>query len=107
IQLNTGSDPANTFSWSGPDGFTGNTPVVSVTLPGTYIVTVTGENGCSTLDTAIVTLDSVMPTVAVTGGELTCEVSSVEVTSTASAGVTYSWSGPGGFAATTQNIMAT
>jgi len=107
IQLATGSDPANTFSWSGPNGFTGNTPSVTVAESGTYIVTVTGASGCSVSDTAIVTRDSDVPTVAVNGGELTCDVTSLELTATASAGVTYSWSGPGSFTATTPTATAT
>ncbi|MBX2952377.1 MAG: gliding motility-associated C-terminal domain-containing protein [Leadbetterella sp.] len=106
-QLTATSDPANTFSWTGPDGFTGNTAVVTVNKPGEYIVTVTGVNGCITKDTATVTQDAQLPTITVNDGELNCEKKSVEIKATASAGVTYSWAGPGGFTATTETITAT
>ncbi|MCD8540404.1 MAG: hypothetical protein LRY55_12035, partial [Leadbetterella sp.] len=107
IQLSTGSDPANTFSWTGPGGFTGDTPSVTVTEPGEYSVTVTGADGCTTTKTATVTRDGELPTVTVAGGKLTCDVTSLEITATGSEGVTYSWTGPGGFTASTATITAT
>src|SRR5690606_27332610 len=83
-------------------------PLVMGTEPGTYIVTVTGANGCSTLDTALVTLDSQQPEVTVNGGELTCEITSIDLTATGSADVqSYSWSGPGGVSGATASLTAT
>jgi len=39
--------PPHTFSWSGPNGFTGNSQNISGLGPGTYTVTVTDGNGCT------------------------------------------------------------
>ncbi|CCH53047.1 hypothetical protein BN8_02109 [Fibrisoma limi BUZ 3] len=38
---------ADTYQWQGPDNFTSSTNPVTVTLPGTYTVTGTNDQGCS------------------------------------------------------------
>ncbi|ADQ17623.1 conserved repeat domain protein [Leadbetterella byssophila DSM 17132] len=94
IQLSSGADDQLTHLWEGPNGFTAHTSSITVTEPGTYKVSVTSESGCVVSDTAIVTQDTVMPYVTVKGGELNCDVTSIELKAEASEGVSYSWSGP-------------
>ncbi len=43
-----------TFAWEGPGGFISNDPNPSVNMAGTYVLVVTGNNGCTSTDVAIV-----------------------------------------------------
>lgn len=45
----SGSSQVFTYSWSGPNGFTADTPTVSVSDPGQYCVTVTDANNCQSI----------------------------------------------------------
>ncbi|MCE7926740.1 MAG: hypothetical protein DYG98_27180 [Haliscomenobacteraceae bacterium CHB4] len=79
-----------TYQWSnGP----GNTATVNVSTPGTYQVTVTGGNGCTSVATQIVTQNINLPVADITptATELTCTV--VSITLTAGGGGAYQWSG--------------
>ncbi|WP_367916697.1 hypothetical protein, partial [Leadbetterella sp. DM7] len=94
--------------WTGPGGFTATTKEINVTVAGSYEVTVTAPNGCTEKATATVTSDVQKPTVTVNNGQLTCTTTTVKLTANGSpAGVTYSWTGPGGFTATTKEINVT
>jgi hypothetical protein len=42
----TGGSGVYTYDWTGPNGFTGSGPFVTVDASGTYMVTVTDDNGC-------------------------------------------------------------
>ena len=55
----SGSSPAPNavFAWTGPDGFISATANTSAAAPGTYLLTVTGTNGCTSTATASVTLN--------------------------------------------------
>ncbi len=60
IVLNTSPNAANTYSWMGPSGFTSTSsaPRVTPLAAGTYVVTVTGANGCpntSSVDVKVAT----------------------------------------------------
>ncbi|MGB3525047.1 MAG: SBBP repeat-containing protein, partial [Flavobacteriales bacterium] len=90
-----------TYSWSGPGGFTSNDQNPTVSAPGSYVLTVTGTNGCTNTATATVGQDIDVPVAAATGGTLTCAVTSVTLQGAGNG--TYSWSGPGGFTSNDQN----
>jgi ribosomal protein S9 len=78
------------YEWSG--GGTSSTKVV--TTPGTYTVTVTSANGCTSTSSTIVTQDITPPTVTTSNdGPLTCAKTSVTLTATG--GGSYEWSGGG------------
>gem|GEM_PF-366829 len=95
-----------TYSWSGPGGYSSTVQNPAVTAPGNYILTVTNPGtGCSAKDTAIVKQNITAPgAFAGVSGTLSCASSQVTLQgNSATAGVTYRWTGPGGFTSTQQN----
>lgn len=50
----SGGSPGYTFSWTGPNNFTASTEDISNLAGGTYIVTTTDLNGCTSMDTFVV-----------------------------------------------------
>ena len=100
VQLDgTGSEAGMNYSWSGP-GITanGNTTTPTVNQIGVYTITVTNPtNGCVSTSNVNVTNDLGFPVAnAGPNGELNCIVSSIQLNgSGSSAGMDYSWSGPG------------
>lgn len=71
---------------------------LSVLAPGTYTVTVTSDNGCSTTASAAVTQDIVPPAVSAQGGTLTCLITSISLNGgSITPGATFLWQGPGGY----------
>ena len=107
VQVTVTANPGSlAYSWTGPSGFSASTQSANVTVPGTYTVTVTNPfNGCSASASTTVTEDKRVPeNVTATGGTITCVNPTVGITaSTTTAGVSYSWSGPGGFSQGGQN----
>ncbi|MFM7900960.1 MAG: T9SS type A sorting domain-containing protein, partial [Bacteroidota bacterium] len=86
------------FLWS-----TGATTAnISVTTGGTYAVTVTGSNGCTTTASVVINSNNSAPIAGITNNTgsntLTCSISSISLTATG--GGTYLWS----TGATTANI---
>lgn len=101
-QLNgNSSTPGVTFTWTGPGGYTSSDQNPTVSEQGTYTLTVTGPNGCQSTATATVTVDGSLPNIEASGGLLTCYNSTDSLRGESSTpGVTFAWSGPGGFSAT-------
>lgn len=90
------------YNWTGPGINTNNDSIASpvVTATGTYILEIANQaNGCSTLDTAVITASLAPPTVTAGGDQtITCADTAVTLSSTGSAsgiGFTRIWSGPG------------
>ena len=95
--------PGATFAWTGPDGFQANVPSPTVTQPGNYLLTVTGPNGCTATAAATVVPDVNAPSVAATGGTVTCAAQTVALGATSNqSAVTWTWTGPAGFASDQQ-----
>lgn len=110
-------DPHDTNAqilWTGPGSFTSTATEPEVSIPGEYTVTATSLNGCPTV--AVVDLlpidDRPCPvSLTATGGQLTCKVTSVTLTSTAVdvasnsllTTAVYAWSGPNSFTSDQQN----
>lgn len=94
-----GSSPATnvtSWNWTGPGGFISSVQNPNnVTAAGPYVLTVRGNNGCTSTITATVLEDKVPPVVNATGAVLTCDNPSRTINSTSSVPSTYSWSGPG------------
>lgn len=92
------------YSWSPSTGLssaTGATVTANPTITTTY--TVTGTTGtCSASATMTLTVNPV-PTVTATNNGPLCEGSIMQLQATSLPGTNYSWSGPNGFSANTQN----
>ena len=88
-----------TFSWSGPGIVSGGTSATpTIDQPGTYVMTVTDPtNGCTSTSSVAITQDIVIPNVnAGLTQELNCTITSLVIGgSSSTAGVNYSWAGPG------------
>jgi hypothetical protein len=104
IIMGNSSTPPVTYSWSGPSGFTSNVQNPSVNVAGSYTLTVTNNQGCTATATAQVTVNNQAPNVTTTGATITCTNTTVMITATSTtSGVTYAWSGPGGFTSNLAN----
>ncbi|KXK16603.1 MAG: PKD domain-containing protein [Candidatus Parvibacillus calidus] len=95
-----------TYSWSGPNGFASTLQnpglgIVQMNMAGTYTVTVTSAEGCSSTASINLVVNQ-SP-----NGSASVNPSSVCVGNTAqlsaSGGQSYLWKGPGGFTSTQQN----
>ncbi len=103
-----------TYSWSGPNTFTATNEAPTVTATatsaanGSYALAVTDANGCSatgTNTTAVIVFASPAITAIGNNGPV-CEGSALTLQSTLSGGAmpySYSWTGPNGFTATTED----
>ncbi len=93
-----------TVLWQGP----GNLQFLQrrpwVRIPGTYFAVAQGFNQCLSLDTAIVTIDTLKPDLLIRGDSIPCSRDSARLlASTAAAGARIDWSGPGGFSSLVAN----
>ena len=84
LTLNTSPNASNTYSWTGPSGFTSasSAPRVTPAATGTYNVTVTGSNGC--LNTSSVEIKVATATLTVTPDASICAGLPLTLTATAS-----------------------
>jgi large repetitive protein len=108
-----GGSPGYTYSWTGPSGFTSTTEDVADLFSGTYLVTVTDDNGCILDTTITLTEPSGLGQTAVvsifpSGDNVSCFGASdgfIDITTTlGTPNYTWSWTGPNGFTATTEDI---
>ncbi len=91
----------------------GNTTVgtgasVTITSPGTYVLTVTLTQGgvqCTKADTVTIQGNNTAPTLGVTGGIIGCAATTATLNATTNAPPTptWNWTGPGGFTSTVQS----
>ena len=113
MQTVSGGTSPYVHSWSGPNSFTASSEDISGLLAGTYVYTLTDDNGCST--SATYTLDAPAPLSAnltspsfVGGWNIACNGSSTgSIDGTISGGVApvnIQWNGPGGYTASTVDI---
>jgi gliding motility-associated-like protein len=104
FDLNLSATGGTSFAWAGPNSFMSTNQTETITAAtvanaGTYTVVVTDTNGCVNFTTANVIVNA-QPVVGATGTTV-CQNSSAQLT--ANGGVTYSWSGPGGYTSNSQN----
>lgn len=98
--------PNVTYVWTGPATM-GTSACADVSAAGTYTVVVTNtSNGCTSTDNFELIVDGDVPNASAIGGLLTCfnDADTVRGVSSTS-GVTFSWTGPNGFTANTQNAV--
>lgn len=95
-----GASGAVTYTWAGPNAFFANGPIATIPIAnvnstGAYTVVGTAPNTCT--NEGIGSLATIpLPTLATTG-TIVCLRDPAVLTSTATAGSTYSWTGPGGY----------
>ena len=103
------------WSWAGPAGFTSTVqnPVISsvtAAYTGTYSVTAT-HNGCpAAVSTVAVIVNSTLPPTPSVGVSAVCQGDTLFLSAnpdTTATGLTWNWSGPGGFTSTKQNPFIT
>ncbi|MBI2282953.1 MAG: SprB repeat-containing protein [Bacteroidetes bacterium] len=107
VTCNGGSNGSIDLSVSGGTGSysyvwsnTASSEDVNGLAAGTYSVTVTDANGCTTTASAVIT-EPAKISVSATGPGSVCAGSAMSLTATG--GVSYQWSGPDGFSSNLQN----
>jgi gliding motility-associated-like protein len=100
-----GGTPAYSYSWSGPNGFTASTEDLSSIVAGTYSVVITDSQGCTaTLSVTLTQPPMINFTYNVTPAGCNLSNGAINVSNTAVGTYNYSWTGPNGFTANTQDI---
>ena len=103
---------AHSFSWTGPGGFTSSSEDIISLASGAYQVTVTNiVSGCSTVENITVNDNSTPVTVTADAisdnSSCTAPFNGVILITALPAGsYTYSWTGPGGFTSSSEDISA-
>lgn len=100
----TASITSATYFWLGPDGYYNSVqndliPTVTTAKTGQYII-YTSHNACNISDTLDVLINP-DPSVTITNNNIVCPGTTFQLSATALAGSTFSWTGPGTF---TSNI---
>lgn len=96
------------YSWTGPNSFSSSAqnpsiPSATTAASGTYTVTA-NLNGCTQSNTISVTVRPLPSAPTASGNSPVCEGSSINLTSSsATTGVSYSWTGPNSYTSTSQN----
>jgi PKD repeat protein len=99
--LFTASNGAS-YSWN-----TGSTTAsITVNQGNTYTVVVTSANGCTSSASKTLTID-LLPNVTSSSNSPLCPGETLNLQSSPSGLVSYTWTGPNGFSATTQNATLT
>lgn len=95
VQLS--ADGGQSYAWAGPQGILGSSnPLVipsSSAVAGSYSVTVTDLNGCSSFTSTLVTILPAPSGIVL--GDTVCFGETAQLIATG--GVSYHWTGPGGF----------
>jgi gliding motility-associated-like protein len=103
--LNLTASNGSAYLWTGPNGFSStlqNPSInnIAVSNSGVYSVVVTNNNGCTDSSSVTVVVNPNTPITASSNSPV-CEGQNLVMN--ASAGLTYSWTGPNGFISSLQN----
>ncbi len=83
------SNIANTtFVWVGPNGFDSDAKNLTVDEAGYYIYTATTQNGCSSIDSVLISADLQEPVFSLSSDTINCENTSAIVTVNSNNGIT-------------------
>ena len=99
------------YAWTGPNTFTSSAKIASIinltaAKTGVYSVTVTSPNSCFVKATTLVSIGTALPNLSITGEAAVCYNGTINLTAESGtvSGVTYSWTGPNSFTATSKSI---
>ncbi|MBK9193928.1 MAG: gliding motility-associated C-terminal domain-containing protein [Flavobacteriales bacterium] len=114
IDLNiTGGEAPYTVAWSGPNGYTASTQDIGALSAGTYNVTVTDANGCTTTNSASLTEPTPLSLGSsvssyIGGSAISCSNAtdgSIDITVNGGAGnATFQWTGSNAFSSTSEDL---
>lgn len=108
INLTAGTVAIANYTWTGPNGFISQVqnpviPNATTANTGQYNVRVT-VNGCTSPQGSTVVVVNGIPASTTAGSNSpVCEGDAINLTSSASVGATYSWTGPNNFTSSQQN----
>lgn len=107
--INLTANGGASYSWSGPGGYTSTAqnpiiPNATLGMIGSYSVTVTDANGCVSGASTNVFVNPLPTPTAFNNGPI-CQGQQLALG--ANGGINYTWSGPGGFFASTQSTTFT
>lgn len=99
------SSDITAYEWTGPNGF--NTDIANPTIneAGTYQVTLTGTNGCTSEKRIEVIENTEDITLMAQGGTINCSTTRIQLIASAGTTATYNWTGPNNFTSSLQNPM--
>src|SRR5581483_3881269 len=108
LNLSTSAVAGATYSWTGPNTFSSasqNPSIAAATTAatGTYSLTVTVSGCTSATGTTAVTVNPIPATPSPTSNSPICAGSALNLSTSAVAGATYSWTGPNSFSSASQN----
>ncbi len=111
INLTAGGSVLNVYSWTGPAFYASLTqnptrPNAITSYSGTYFVTATALNGCTSPSSSVNVTVNNLPTAVTASSSTTsiCTGSNIVLNATqANASGTFSWTGPNGFTSSSQN----
>jgi len=99
------SDANSTFRWSGPGGMSSVEQEPVVNSEGWYHLTVTGTNGCTSVDSLFVRMDTISPIAGISYGHLSCARDSAHIVLQLTVAIdSVLWSGPNGFFSAQRNV---
>ena len=107
LNLTASSIAGATYSWTGPNSFSStlqNPSIVGATALAAGTYTVVANNGCASSPATTVVVVNPIPSAPVAGSNSPiCLGGTLNLTASAIAGATYSWTGPNSFSSAIQN----
>ncbi|HEX5625530.1 MAG TPA: hypothetical protein VFX48_05905, partial [Saprospiraceae bacterium] len=83
------------YEWSGPNGFNAQDPLVVVTEAGTYVLTITDEYNCKTIDSVTVFERIDNPRISIRANQINCKEDTAKLIGSSSvSGSVFEWTGP-------------
>jgi gliding motility-associated-like protein len=112
LNLSASNIAGATYSWTGPNSFTSalqnpSIPAATIAASGTYSVTATVAGCTSSAGTIAVTVSPQPATPAPSSNSPVCAGNTINLSTPAVVGATYSWTGPNGFTSALQNPTVT